>query len=84
MTPVLSYDELAVLIKARAGIQVDPMDLERPGASFDEFGIDSLGLLGVVGELENRHGVQIPADAVTHKTPADFVAAVNSAVKAGA
>ncbi|MFE7562613.1 acyl carrier protein [Kitasatospora sp. NPDC057500] len=86
MSNTLSYPELAALIQARAGVAIAPDDLERPGAAFDEFGVDSLGLLGVVGELENRHGVKVTNGAESAKTPAEFLELVNSAVtaKAGA
>ncbi|MQS15464.1 acyl carrier protein [Streptomyces kaniharaensis] len=86
MSITLSYSELAALIKARAGVTVDPLDLERPGSHFDEFGVDSLGLLGVVGELENRHGLKVTAGAESAKTPAEFLELVNTsfAAKAGA
>ncbi|MDH6124958.1 acyl carrier protein [Kitasatospora sp. GP82] len=84
MTPSLTHAELAALIKGKAGITVDPLELERPGVTFEEFGVDSLGLLGVVGELENRHGLQITSGAEMSKTPAEFLQAVNTSVKAGA
>ncbi|WP_354644039.1 acyl carrier protein [Kitasatospora camelliae] len=84
MTPELTYSELAALLKSRAGITVDPIDLERPGVTFEEFGVDSLGLLGVVGDLENRRGTPIASGAETSKSPADFLEAVNSSMKAGA
>ncbi|MER6401410.1 MULTISPECIES: acyl carrier protein [unclassified Kitasatospora] len=86
MSNTLSHPELAALIQARAGVVIDPLDLERPGASFDDFGVDSLGLLGVVGELENRHGVKVTNGAESAKTPAEFLDLVNSsfATKAGA
>ncbi|MFJ9948678.1 acyl carrier protein [Kitasatospora sp. NPDC091207] len=86
MSNTLSHPELAALIQARAGVVIDPLDLERPGASFDDFGVDSLGLLGVVGELENRHGLKVTNGAESAKTPAEFLDLVNSsfATKAGA
>ncbi|MFC5664136.1 acyl carrier protein [Kitasatospora misakiensis] len=86
MSNTLNYPELAALIQARAGVVIDPIELERPGAAFDEFGVDSLGLLGVVGELENRHGVKVTNGAESAKTPSEFLQLVNSAVtaKAGA
>jgi minimal PKS acyl carrier protein len=80
----LTYPDLAMMLKSKAGITIDPDELARPGATFEEFGVDSLGLLGVVGELENRHRVSIASGAESAKTPAEFVDAVNSAVKAGA
>ncbi|MFJ3217781.1 acyl carrier protein [Kitasatospora sp. NPDC086801] len=88
MSNTLSYPELAALIQARAGVTVDPLHLERPGAQFDEFGVDSLGLLGVVGELENRHGLKVTSGAESAKTPAEFLELVNTSLslspKAGA
>ncbi|PBC76533.1 minimal PKS acyl carrier protein [Streptomyces sp. TLI_235] len=84
MTHVLTYDELAALIKGRAGISVDPIELERPGATFEEFGVDSLALLGIVGELENRHASPITPGAEMSKTPQDFLDAVNASAKTGA
>ncbi|MCX5214236.1 acyl carrier protein [Kitasatospora sp. NBC_00240] len=87
MSNALTHTELASLIKNRAGITVDPQDMEmRPEATFEEFGIDSLGLLGIVGELENRHATRITAGAEMSRTPAEFIDVVNSslAAKAGA
>ncbi|MEE1788840.1 acyl carrier protein [Streptomyces sp. SP17BM10] len=86
MSNTLSYPELAALLQARAGVTVEPDELERPGSYFDDFGVDSLGLLGVVGELENRHGLKVTSGAESAKTPAEFVQLVNAslATKAGA
>jgi minimal PKS acyl carrier protein len=86
MSNTLSYPELAALLQARAGVTVDPTALQQPGALFDAFGVDSLGLLGVVGELENRHGFKVTSGAESAKTPAEFLELVNSSLptKAGA
>ncbi|MFJ9443666.1 acyl carrier protein [Kitasatospora sp. NPDC101235] len=86
MNSTLNYPELATLLQVRAGVAVDPGDLARPGAEFEAFGIDSLGLLGVVGELENRHGLKVTSGAESAKTPAEFLQLVNSSLtaKAGA
>jgi minimal PKS acyl carrier protein len=80
----LTYGELVLLIKSRAGITIDPEAIARPDATFDEFGVDSLGLLGIVGELENRYGTPIAAGAEMSKTPQQFLDAVNASVKTGA
>ncbi|MCZ0982449.1 acyl carrier protein [Streptomyces diastatochromogenes] len=81
ITTGLTFGELATLMKHSAGVTVDPAQLEEtPETPFNELGVDSLGLLGIVGELENRHGVSLPTDAERCKTPAEFIALVNNAL----
>jgi minimal PKS acyl carrier protein len=85
MNDRLTLEELAALMKKGAGLTVDPADLvSRPDAGFDEFGLDSLGLLGIVGELENRHGRPLPPDADRCKTPREFLDLVNDTLMTGA
>ncbi|GAA2606295.1 acyl carrier protein [Streptomyces tubercidicus] len=79
MTAQLTLNELAALMKSAAGLTVDPKELaNRQDATFADFGLDSLGLLGIVGELENRQGRPMPTDAERCKTPRDFLALVNT------
>ncbi|MGC9544636.1 acyl carrier protein [Streptomyces ferrugineus] len=81
----VTVEELATLMKKGAGVTVDPHDLERRAdAPFAEFGLDSLGLLGIVGELENRHGRALPTDAERCKSPRAFLDLVNGALTTGA
>ncbi len=84
MNSHLTHGELVLLIKTRAGITVDPEAIEHPDATFDQFGVDSLALLGIVGELENRLGTPIAAGTEMSKTPQQFLDAVNTSVKSGA
>ena len=85
MTTHLTFEELAALMKSGAGITVDPKVLEaRTEATFADYGLDSLGLLGIVGELENRSGSPMPPDAEQSKTPHEFVGLINSVLTAGA
>lgn len=86
MTVQLTFDELAALMKTRAGIPVDPEQMRNsPDVTFAEFGLDSLGLLGIVGELENRLGVPLPNDAERCRTPQEFIELVSSTLaKTGA
>lgn len=80
----LTMEELATLMKG-AGITVDPAELtDRPDSRFDDYGLDSLGLLGIVGELENRRGRALPADADRCKSPREFVDLVNNSLMTGA
>lgn len=78
MNGPVSFDELAALMKARAGLSVDPWEMEsRPDATFEDFGLDSLGLLGIVAQLENLYGRQIGDSPETCSTPHEFLALVN-------
>ena len=85
MSERITVEELADLMKRAAGITVALELLEqRPDVGFDELGIDSLALLGIVGELENRRGTPMPPDAERCKTPQEFLDLVNSTFLAGA
>ena len=85
ITSEVTFDELATLMKQAAGITVDPQELKRSAESpFDVFGLDSLGLLGIVGELENRYGTSLPPDSERCRTPREFLNLVNSTLPAGA
>ncbi|MFI1972471.1 curamycin polyketide synthase [Streptomyces cinnamoneus] len=80
----LTFGELAALMKQSAGVTGDPARLEQaPDTPFASLGVDSLGLLGIVGELENRYAVSLPTDAERCKTPAEFIGVVNDALKTG-
>lgn len=78
----LTMEELAALMHSSAGITVDPAAMAaRPDADFEEeWGLDSLGLLGIVGELENRNGRPLPPDADRCKSPREFLDLVNGAL----
>ncbi|WP_299531440.1 acyl carrier protein [uncultured Streptomyces sp.] len=85
MSAQLTYEELAALMKNGAGLTVDPVRMESsPDTGFDEYGLDSLGLLGIVAALENRYGHGLPADADRCKTPREFLDLVNTTLVTGA
>jgi minimal PKS acyl carrier protein len=84
MTDRITVEELAELMKKSAGVTVAPEELRQNDTGFDRLGVDSLGLLGIVGELENRYGTPMPPDAERSKTPRQFLDLVNSALLAGA
>ncbi|MFI0510445.1 minimal PKS acyl carrier protein [Streptomyces canus] len=85
MSERITVEELSELMKKAAGVTVAPDELrQREDAGFDTFGLDSLGLLGIVGELENRYGTPMPPDAEKSKSPRQFLELVNSALLAGA
>ncbi|BBC34994.1 Curamycin polyketide synthase [Streptomyces graminofaciens] len=85
MSDRITVEELSELMKKAAGVTVTPEELQqRYESGFDALGIDSLGLLGIVGELENRYGTPMPPDAEKSKSPRQFLELTNSALLAGA
>ncbi|MCD0481128.1 acyl carrier protein [Streptacidiphilus sp. ASG 303] len=83
MNDSLTFGDLATLMKSCAGVSVDPAEMEsRPAATFEEFGLDSLGLLGVVAALENRRGAPIGPGAESCRTPHEFLALANDRLAA--
>ncbi|WP_460070859.1 acyl carrier protein [Streptomyces sp. YKOK-I1] len=85
MSDRITLDDLAGLMKKAAGITVPPEQLkEHADGEFAELGIDSLGMLGIVGELENRFGTALDLDLEACRTPREFLDRVNSALPAGA
>ncbi|MEH0581609.1 MULTISPECIES: acyl carrier protein [Streptomyces] len=84
MSDRITVEELAELMKKSAGVTVAPEELRENDTGFDRLGVDSLGLLGIVGELENRYGTPMPPDAERSKTPRQFLDLVNSALMTGA
>ncbi len=85
MNGPMTYEDLASLMKSRAGTPVEPEELaSRSGSPFGDFGLDSLGLLGVISEVENRYGCSIDGEPEAHKSPGALLALVNDRVSAGA
>ncbi|MDX3581312.1 acyl carrier protein [Streptomyces europaeiscabiei] len=85
MSDRITVEELSELMKKAAGVTVTPEELkQRLESGFDVIGIDSLGLLGIVGELENRYGTPMPPDAEKSRSPRQFLEQVNGALLAGA
>ncbi|MCF2531068.1 acyl carrier protein [Yinghuangia soli] len=84
MNGPFGFDDLAALMKSAAGITADPVEMEsRPDAEFADFGLDSLGLMAVVGEVEHDHNTPLGPDAERCKTPHEFVSLVNSQITSG-
>ncbi|MFD6424886.1 acyl carrier protein [Streptomyces sp. NPDC060198] len=85
MPDQLTYEELAALMKSGAGLDADASEMaSRPTSAFEDYGLDSLGLLGIVAVLENRYGHALPADADQCKSPAEFLDLVNNTLVTGA
>ena len=81
----VTYDVLASLITNCAGARVDAQTLrDQPTATFADLGVDSLGVLGITTELENRYDVRLHVDTDTCTTPHQLRELVNAALSSEA
>jgi aromatase len=73
----LSLDVLGDVVRTKTGIEVDTSLLATHPATISELGIDSLGWLGVISEVENQYGIAIDASAESITTLPELVVIVN-------
>ncbi len=84
MNEPFGYEDLSSLMKATAGIAADPLEMEAdPDATFSDFGLDSLGLMAIVAEIEHTYRTPLGPDAENRKTPREFLELVNSQLTSG-
>ncbi|HTS96189.1 MAG TPA: acyl carrier protein [Streptosporangiaceae bacterium] len=76
--------ELSEMMKTVAGVEIDPGELQQePQVTFEELGVDSLGLLGVLAAIERQYGIEIHADIDDCRTLADLEAIIRQAAGPG-
>lgn len=76
-----TFAELAEVIKGCSGVTVEPEVMSKsPELTFEELGVDSLGVLGIVAVLENRYGLRLGADAEDCQRPDQLRALVSTAI----
>ncbi|APC37652.1 acyl carrier protein [Nocardiopsis dassonvillei] len=78
----IEMEELVELMSACAGVRTDAATAS--ASTFDELGIDSLGVMGIVAEIERRVGRKLGADAEASPSPAALSTLVNGGVAAPA
>ena len=79
-TTLPTRGELSEMVKTVAGVEIDAVQMEQdPHVTFEDLGVDSLGLLGVFAVVEQRYRIQIHADIEDCKTFADLEAIVRQA-----
>lgn len=76
-TSVITLDEYAELINRASGAGITAEDLLDHSVSFESLGVDSLGGLGVVSELELRLGLEPDSGADGTKSPFDLLLDIN-------
>jgi acyl carrier protein len=69
--------EILALLKETLHERYDvPLEAITPESHLDTLGIDSLGLVELMFELEDRLGVRLPEDFATPTTVSDVIAVV--------
>lgn len=79
----LTYQEFAEVLRSCAGVTVDPGTLESGTVEFADIDVDSLGLLGVVAELQNRFGATLGTEAESSRSPRELIDIVNAQLRNG-
>lgn len=73
MNADLSPAELAALISRCTGVTVTAQQVTDPQHTFDDLGVDSLGLMGVLGELQRNHGMPRDVDMQPDRSPHELL-----------
>lgn len=76
-TPVITLDEYADLINRASGAGITARELLDPAVTFEGLGVDSLGALGVVSELELRLDLEPDSAADGTRTPFELLHGIN-------
>jgi len=66
-TQVFGFNELRQILVERAGLSEEDV-VDDPDATFDEMGLDSLGLIEVQMAVREKYGLEVPeedADRIT-------------------
>ena len=79
----LDHDVLADVITRCAGAQTEAATLRSGRPTFTDLGVDSLGLLGIVAELEQAFGIQLGAEAESCSSPGELLDIANAKLGSG-
>ncbi|WP_158848667.1 acyl carrier protein [Saccharothrix deserti] len=74
MDKQLSPNDLAALISRCTGVTVTGEQVTDAGRSFADLGVDSLGLMGVLAELQRNHGMSRSVDMQPNQSPRELLA----------
>ncbi|WP_405682982.1 acyl carrier protein [Streptomyces sp. NBC_00057] len=80
----LSHETLAEVISRCAGATTNAAMLRTAQPTFAELGVDSLGLLGIVAELEQMLGIQLGPDAEQSSSPDELLGTANALLRSAA
>ncbi|ONI88817.1 hypothetical protein ALI22I_17750 [Saccharothrix sp. ALI-22-I] len=69
----LSPNDLAALISRCTGVTVTGEQVTDSDRTFDDLGVDSLGLMGVLAELQRNHGMSRDVDMQPDQSPLELL-----------
>jgi acyl carrier protein len=75
-TELLTVTELVELLASGTGAVVDADSID-DSTTFEDIGVDSLGLLGVITTIERGRGVALPEDSQQVERITEFLSIVN-------
>lgn len=78
--PVITMEELGELLSSSSGVRVDTAELTA-STTFDDLGLDSLALLGVITAIERNRGVALPAEAQETRSVREFLTILNDTLR---
>lgn len=61
----LSYPEFLNIVERCTGVPSHVLNADDPAVTLEELGVDSLALINVITEVENRYDIRLDADGVT-------------------
>jgi len=64
-TAPLSYPEFLSIVERCTGVPSHVLNADDPAVTLEDLGVDSLALLNVITEVENRYDIRLEADGVT-------------------
>ena len=63
--PPLTYEEFLTIVQRCTGVPTEVLRVDNPTMTIEDMGVDSLGLLNVLTEVENRYDIRLDAEGVT-------------------
>ncbi|WP_019812334.1 acyl carrier protein [Saccharomonospora halophila] len=76
----VTIEELGELLSSSGGVRIEVDELTA-ATTFDELGLDSLALLGVITSIERDRGVALPTEAQEARSVRDFLTVLNDALR---
>ncbi|EIE99044.1 acyl carrier protein [Saccharomonospora glauca] len=81
--PDISMEELGELLSSSSGVRVDTAELTA-ATTFDDLGLDSLAVLGVITAIERNRGVVLPPEAQETRSVREFLTILNDTLRKAA